>query len=1133
MTQPELTERLQTGFGGAYRIERQLGGGGMSYVFVADETALGRKVAVKVLRPDLAAEISIERFKREILLAARLQHPHIVPVLTAGEIAGLPYYTMPFVEGESLETRLAREAPLKVRDAARLLAGVARALAYAHRNGVVHRDIKPANILIVDGTAVVTDFGIAKALLRARAQDDDLSDSSGDRLALTQIGTAIGTPPYMAPEQITADPTTDHRADIYSFGVVAFETIAGRRPFLGNTYQALVVAHLSETPTPLDELRDDVPGELAHLVAHCLEKDRDRRPASADELVGVLEALAAADAPVTTGSRFVTPVLADAAVTTAASDVAPRRPLIARADDERELAASFAFATRERGLVHAVSGEAGLGKTTLVEYFLDTLGAERGRCRIGRGRCSERLAGTEAYLPFLEALEGLLTGRGGALVAHEMRALAPAWYAQVHPFSPSDPTAVRTPPEPRASSSEQMKRQLAALLTELSRTAPLVLSLEDVHWADASTVDLIAYLADRFDAAHMLLLVTYRPSDLMISRHPFADLRLNLQSRDAFRETKLRGFNERDLADYLEDAFPHHEFPAEFIRLVHARTEGTPLFVVDLLRQLADRGVIHAESGAWRLEQSVEAIESELPASVRSVIQRTVDRLDEPDRRLLVAASVQGAEFDSAVIAGAIAMDSSEVEERLDRLERVHAIVRLVDERVLGRKTPSLRYAFAHILYQNTLHATVRATRRIALSIAVADAMHASYGDDPTQASQLGVLRMAARQFDEAARCFLRATQMATRLFASKEAVLLARRGLEAVEMLPEDRERAAIEIELQLALGVPLTDLYGYTAADVERAYSRARELCARLGDTPNLVPVLHGLYRFYTVRGRLHTAREVVQQLITLAERTGDPKHIFVARAAMGPPLIHLGELEAAVEYLRRGIEAYDAGFDRLAFGAFMPEAWLAVAQWLLGRDEEALVANAAAREMAERQKNPFAVAYAESLSAWLHQYRGDAQLVKRHADACIEISRANDYRQWLALGAMFQAWALVVLGEEQRGLAQLSGAIEAFCRTGAELNLPHFLSLLADAYLRTGNISTGLEAIDRAIGVAEKNDDRVWEPELHRLRGALLLEKGDRSGAIAAFERAVAVAVAQKSRSLELRARENLGLVAAGEA
>jgi len=259
----ELTERVKSGLGSSYRIERELGGGGMSYVFVAEETALARRVAIKVLRQDLSAEISTERFKREILFAARLQHPHIVPVLTAGEIAGLPYYTMPFVEGESLVNRLARESPLPVQEGVRLLAGVARALAYAHRAGVVHRDIKPGNVLVVDGTAVVTDFGIAKAILRARGPTEGETElpPDGDSLALTQLGTVIGTPAYMAPEQMMADPATDHRADIYSFGVLAYEMLGGRRPFIATSYPTLLAAHLTEVPQSLDELRLDLPAE--------------------------------------------------------------------------------------------------------------------------------------------------------------------------------------------------------------------------------------------------------------------------------------------------------------------------------------------------------------------------------------------------------------------------------------------------------------------------------------------------------------------------------------------------------------------------------------------------------------------------------------------------------------------------------------------------------------------------------------------------------------------------------------------------------------------------------------------------------------------------------------------------------
>jgi len=1126
----ELTERVKSGLGSSYRIERELGGGGMSYVFVAEETALARRVAIKVLRQDLSAEISTERFKREILFAARLQHPHIVPVLTAGEIAGLPYYTMPFVEGESLVNRLARESPLPVQEGVRLLAGVARALAYAHRAGVVHRDIKPGNVLVVDGTAVVTDFGIAKAILRARGPTEGETElpPDGDSLALTQLGTVIGTPAYMAPEQMMADPATDHRADIYSFGVLAYEMLGGRRPFIATSYPTLLAAHLTEVPQSLDELRLDLPADLVALVAHCLQKEPRDRPATADLIVATLDGIvsgqpalgAAMTGYATTGSTLAT---ASPLVTGKAT----RQPVVGREAEEAELSASFQMATTDRGLLHAVIGEAGLGKTTLVEHFLAGLGSGRSKCRVGRGRCSERLAGAEAYLPFLESLETLLVGKGGRQVAKEMRQLAPSWYSQVHQTSLSGPSVTPTPTDPaaRATSSEQMKRQLGTLLLELTRDAPLVLFLEDVHWADASTVDLIAYLADRFDALHMLLIVTYRPSDLLVAKHPFAEVQLHLQSHGAIRETRLRAFERRDVADYLAANYPEHRLPDEFVSLLHARTDGTPLFVAELMRQLVNRGVVSEENGVWTLVETIESVEAELPQSIRSVIQRTVDRLDESDRQLLVAASVQGAEFDSAIIAAALQRDSAAVEEQLDRLEKIHAIIRFVDERVLARRTPSLRYAFVHILYQNTLHATLRATRRVALSKAVAGVMEEYYGADTAHASQLGVLHMAARQFDRAAARFLQAAQTATRLFASKEAVLLARRGLEALDSLPDDLERARLELELQLTLGVPLTDLYGYTAEEVEHAYVRARELAGRFGNTPSLIPTLHGLYRFYTVRGQLHTARDVVHQLITVAEATGDPKQIFIANTAMGAPLIHLGEFESAIEYMRRGMGVYDPAADRVTYGTLMSDAWVAVALWLLGRPDEALATNRVARETARQQANPFAEAYAEALTAWLHQYRGDAELVKQHAQACIEISRTHDYRQWLALGVMFNAWAMVVLGQHEAGLAQLIRGIEAFRGTGAELNLPHFLSLLADAHLRTGNVTDGLEVIDQAIAVANKNDDRCWEPELHRLRGELLLRLNDRDAAEAAFRSALSVATTQESRSLGLRAALSL--------
>lgn len=1154
----ELREHVQSSLGDSYKIERELGGGGMSDVFLAEEAALGRKVAVKVLRPDFSADISAERFKREIFIAARLQHPHIVPVLTVGEAAGLPYYTMPFVAGESLQSKLAREGPLPVREAIRFLSGIARALAYAHRCGVVHRDIKPGNVLIADGTAVVTDFGIAKAIVTAREEKSgglrgDRGETDPQRRtmrdgSLTITGASIGTPAYMAPEQIAADPDIDYRADIYSFGVLAYELLTGRRPFTGASYRSMMVAHLTQAPQSVAELRPELPPDLVTLVARCLAKEPADRPASADEVVAVLEGLGIHEhAPAGLAADRSRPNAMSATSERAATlsgSATVVRPVVARDEEDTELTASFEATTTDRGLIHAVVAEAGLGKTTLVESFLRKLVARDNRCRVGRGRCSERLAGAEAYLPFLEALESLLTGTDGAAIARQMRFLAPAWYVQMRPSSALEPSDTTTPPETRVGSSEQMKRQLVSLLLELTHAGPLVLCLEDVHWADTSTVDLIAYLADRFDALRMLLVVTYRPSDLLLARHPFIEAKLNLQSHGAVHETRLRPFNRRDVASYLDTAYPGHEFPEEFVAMLHARTDGTPLFVVDLMRQLAHRGVVTNRAGVWQLEQAIESIESELPESVRSVIQRTIDRLDEADRRLLLAASVQGAEFDSAVIADTIHMQTAEVEERLERLEQAHAIVRFVEERVLAGRTPSLRYAFAHILYQNTLHATLRATRRMSLSAAVAASMEEYYGDDTGYAAQLGVLHTAARQFEKAAARFLTAARAATRLFANKEAVLLARRGLEALEPMTAGIERSRLELELQVALGVPLTELVGYAAPAVETAYSRARDLCAVVGDTPAQIPVLHGLYRFYTVRGQLHTARAVVEQLIALAVATGDPKHVYIGRGAMGAPLIHLGEFEAAVDQLEAAMAAYDLrteGGDRLIYSAFMPAAWLAVALWLLGRPLEALEKNQLAREIADRQQYPFAVAYAQCLTAWLHQYRGDAPAVKRHAEIAIEIARTHDYLQWLALGVMFRAWALVALGEHDAGLPQLARGIEGFRRTGAELNLPHFLSLLADAYRRTGDPVAGLKVIEEAIGVATKNDDRCWEPELHRLKGELLLQlaestdgeaAGRRDAAEAAFRLAVDVAARQKSRSLELRSALSLARLLSGQ-
>jgi eukaryotic-like serine/threonine-protein kinase len=287
----DVLPQLQTSLGSAYTIERELGGGGMSRVFLAREAELGRRVVIKVLPPELAAGINAERFDREIKLLASLQQANIVPLLATGRAAGYPYYTMPFVEGRSLRDRLAREGVLPIGEAVNLLRDVARALAYAHAQGVVHRDIKPGNVLLSGGTAVVTDFGIAKAISAARGGADRPEGNRPKDLPepLTHSGSGIGTPPYMAPEQAAGDPSMDHRADIYAFGCLAYEVFTGKPPFQGDVPHLIIAAHYQETPRPVTKGRNDVPPAIAALIARCLEKHPGRRPQSAAELLEMLD----------------------------------------------------------------------------------------------------------------------------------------------------------------------------------------------------------------------------------------------------------------------------------------------------------------------------------------------------------------------------------------------------------------------------------------------------------------------------------------------------------------------------------------------------------------------------------------------------------------------------------------------------------------------------------------------------------------------------------------------------------------------------------------------------------------------------------------------------------------------------
>jgi adenylate cyclase len=1055
---------------GSYQIVAALATGGMGQVYRARDTRLGRDVAIKFLPEGaLGDQTLVDRFLGEARAASGLNHPNIVTIHEIGESPHGRFIAMELVQGVTLRQLVAeRPAIPEVVDIARQ---VARALTVAHAAGIVHRDIKPENIMVRDdGLVKLLDFGLARVLPEVEG-----GSSVGTVTPVTGHGVLLGTIQYMSPEQTRADRITP-ATDVFSMGIVLYELATGRHPFWSESLVGFLHAIAFDTPLAPARQEPRVPVDLDDLILRMLRKDPSRRPtaAQAEAMLGQPTGVRAAS-----GARL----------------ARSRRITVGRDAELAALQEAFDRTSAGAGQIVCVTGEPGIGKTALVEDFLSILEDSGASCLVARGRCSERLAGTEAYLPFFEVLESLMRGPGATTAARLMKVLAPSWYIQVAPVT-SDELAAERLEEAKAGSRSRLRRELGSVVQELARSLPLVFLLEDVHWADPSTIDLLAYLADRFDETRLLVVVTYRPSELLFAKSPFLDIQLDLQSRGVCREVPLKFLGPEGVARYLALEFPGHHFPEQLPGLLHARTEGSPLFLVGVLRLLRDRGALVQSETGWTLAKPLGTLEEELPESVRSMIQRKIDRVDEIDRRLLVAASVQGYEFDSAVVAKACGMASDEAEDRLDGLNRVHGLLRLVAERELAAGVPSLRYAFVHILYQNFLHASVRATKRATLAGAVAGALQEFCGpDNPAIASELAVLYEAAHDGARAAKHFAQAAGHAAQVFGYQESSALAGRGLAMLTSLPESVDRSRLELKLRMALGLALTFQKGYAAEEVVNEYSRARQLSVALGDTPQLFPVMHGLYRFYLVSAELRQARAMVEQLLALAERVGDQELLLVAHGVTGTPLVFLGEFEACQQHLEACFALCEKGPYRSSASVYGADpwatalSWYALVLWLTGYPDRALQASHKAAQAANLLGQPFTASYVQSLAAWFHQYRRDVEATRQHAAAAVTLAQEKGFTQWLAVGMMFRGWATSEAGDAAAGVGETRQGLELFRKTGA-LNLPHFYSLHAETCARAGLVEEARDSLANAMAASDRSGDVMWRPELHRLSGELLI-------------------------------------------
>ncbi len=1135
-----------------YRILKRLGGGGMGEVFEAEDLRLGRKVALKFLKPWIAADPDLRsRFQREARAASALDHPNICAIHDIDETAdGQLFIVMAFYSGETLDLKIARGS-LAVDDAVAVTVQVARALVKASEMGIVHRDVKPANIMVTpEGVVKILDFGIAR--LAGRGE-------------LTEPGGVVGTAAYMSPEQALGE-ATDGRTDIWSLGVVLYEMLTGRKPFQGGGGPAAVAAIVNQTPQPPSDLRPSIGPDLERILSRALAKSRaERYPHMADLLRDL------------TSFRGPGPVEPSASVSPLPSIGGDERseddrgPVFVARDRELALLDRFlAAALAGRGTVAFVTGEAGSGKTALMNGFARLAQAAEVDLVVAGGSCNAHTSIGDPYLPFREVLS-LLTGDVEArwaaramnreqagrlwhLLPESARALVVAGQGLIDTFVPGAALLERA--EARASgrpdwlvelsrvvarraaieaarlTQSDLFEQYGRVLRRLARARPLVLLFDDLQWADAGSVSLLFHLGKRIGASRILIVGAYRPSEVALGRggerHPLTSVLNELQRDHGELRVDLGKTEGRRFVEAFLDTEPNR-LGSRFRDAFYRQTRGLALYTVELVREMQESGaLIHDAEGRWVEGPSLDW--TAVPARVEAVVGERLARLPKDAAELLTLASVEGEAFTAEAVAHVLGIDGFEAVRRLSGvLDRRHHLVQPRGIRRLGDQRLSL-FRFRHNLFQKTLYGRLTEAERAYLHEKVGTVLEALYGE---RAAEISI--QLARHFEQAGLAekaidYLRqAGETAGRQSANDEAIAHLTKALELLEALPPSPERELRELGFRTTLGPLLMAARGWVAPETEATYARARELCRRTGRDAQLFPVLWGLWQFHNVAGELEKARGMAEELLDLARRLEDPALLPAAHRALGETAFWLGDLEGARAHCEQGCGLYDPGKHRshgylygLDSGVICRGFW-SWTLWCLGYPDQALDKARQTEALARDLAHPFSLGLARYYVAGCHLWRGEVAAAREWAASTLALADEEGFAMLRHMGSHVHGWALVKDGEAEDGVAELRRVLEGW-EGGLAWSL--FAATLAESLLEAGDAEGALEAVADGLATSERTEDRVWLAELHRLRGEALARRGADAGeAETCFRRAVDVARRQDAKSLELRAAASL--------
>jgi len=824
----------------------------------------------------------------------------------------------------------------------------------------------------------------------------------------------------------------------------------------------------------------------------------------------------------------------------------------------------------ERQIVF-VTGEPGIGKTTLVEAFLgetrdwrletsssapqaSSLKPLAPSFWLGRGQCVEQHGAGEAYLPVLEALGRMGREPGGEQFVATLHQYAPTWLVQMPALVGAEELEALQR-RVLGATRERMLREMVEAIEALAVQRPVVLWLEDLHWADSSTVDWLAAIAQRSAPARVLVIGTYRPSDLRLSNHPLRAVTQELVAKAQCEELRLPFLTTDDVTHYLTQRYNHHQFPSGLGTAIHQRTDGNPLFVVNMVEYLAVQGVIAKVAGQWHLQTTIDEVGHGVPDSVRQLIEKHIERLSEGQQQLLEVASVAGVTFSATAVAAVTETSVEQVEASCDGLVKRSQFLQAQEPRVLPDGTLCAGYGFQHALQQAVLYERLPSLRRVRLHRRVGDSEEQNYGERAHEiASELAVHFERGSELHRAVQYRQHAGHNALRQHGYQEAITHFTRGLELLATFPDTAERTQQELALLVALGLPLQMTKGYAAPEVADAYGRARELCQQIGEQVELFPTLIGLSTFYLVRAELQTARELGEQCVRLAQQAQDPALHVTARFTLGVTLFFRGELAAAHAALEQGSDFYDRQEHSSLASRYghdpgvVCQGYDVLALWSLGYPDRALRKLHEALTLARELSHAFSTAIALHTATWLHQYRQERQAVKAYAEEKTTLCQQEGFTLWGAVGAIQHGWALSQQGDNGEGLMQMRSALTTYNATGAALAQPYHLGLLAQVYGHRGQVSEGLTLLDEALATVNQTGERYYEAELYRLKGQLTLEaRGWRletspsstqasslkplaSRAMAqeaeeCFLKALDIARQQQAKSLELRAAMSL--------